>query len=172
MRRCAKPVIAAVEGNAAGAGFSMALAADFVVASRIARFAVAHVRLGISPDGGITAALPRMLPAPLANELLLLGKPVSAERLHAVGLVNSLAEPGQAVEAATRMAHDVARGAIGAMGRIKQLVNSATWAGLDAQLEAERRHFVEAMFGDEAREGVNAFVEKRPADFARCLSGR
>ena len=165
MRRCSKPIVAAVEGHAAGAGCSLALAADFVVAATTSAFTVAHVKLGISPDGGVTLALARALPSQLANEVLMLGRPIDAARLHQAGIVNRLAAPGQAVVEGQRLALEIAAGALHAMGRIKKLVNQVAWSGLDEQLEAERIAFTASLFGDEAKEGVIAFLQKRAADF-------
>jgi enoyl-CoA hydratase/carnithine racemase len=100
IRTYPKPVIAAVEGSAAGAGLALVLACDLVVAARSARFATAYARVGLSPDGGTSWHLARALPRALAAELLMCGDLVEAERLHALGLVNRLADTGQALQAA------------------------------------------------------------------------
>ncbi|HNN90180.1 MAG TPA: enoyl-CoA hydratase family protein, partial [Giesbergeria sp.] len=104
IRTYPKPVIAAVEGSAAGAGLALVLACDLVVAARSARFATAYARVGLSPDGGTSWHLARALPRALAAELLMCGDLVEAERLHALGLVNRLADAGQALQAALDLA--------------------------------------------------------------------
>ncbi|MDQ2735040.1 MAG: enoyl-CoA hydratase family protein [Pseudomonadota bacterium] len=161
IRRCPRPVIAAVEGDAAGAGASLAFACDLVVASRSARFAVAHVRLGISPDGGATLALPRAVPMQLANEWLMQGEAIGAERLHGVGLVNRIVAPGEAVNEALRWARSLATGSAEALASIKMLVGDACWPELDRHLERERTEFVRTMFGAGALERVQAFLRRR-----------
>ncbi len=160
VRRCPRPVLAAVEGHAAGAGASLALACDLIVAARDARFAVAHVRLGISPDGGATLALPRAVPLQLACEWLMQGEPIGAERLHAAGIVNRLVSAGQAVAQALDWAHALSQGAPAAIASIKELVNEAFCPDLDRQLESERREFVRNMFTEDARSRVGRFTRR------------
>ena len=104
IRRCGKPVIAAVEGAAAGAGCSIALACDMIVAAADARFVVAYVKIGLNPDGGATAFLNRGLPPQLVSELCFLGDPIGSERLHALGVVNEVVEPGIALDQAKELA--------------------------------------------------------------------
>ena len=94
LRACPKPVIAAVEGAAAGAGFSLALACDLIVAGASAKFVMAYVQVGLTPDGGGSWFLTRALPRQLASEILLEGKPVPAPRLQALGLVNRVVPDG------------------------------------------------------------------------------
>ena len=160
LRRCRRPVIAAVEGHAAGAGASIALACDLIVASRDARFAIAHVRLGIAPDGGATLAIPRALPLQMATEWLMTGAPMTAERLHAAGLVNRLTAPGEAIAEAIRVATELARQAPAALTAIKGLVTQATLPDLDAQLERERDAFVSTMFEQESRSLAAKFLQR------------
>ena len=100
IRTFPKPVIAAVEGPAAGAGFSLALACDMIVAARNSIFVMAYSNIALSPDGGGTWSLSRTLPRQLATELLMMGERIGAERLNQLGLVNKLTEPGQAVQRA------------------------------------------------------------------------
>ena len=167
MRRFPKPIIAAVEGAAAGAGFSLALACDLIVAARDARFSMAYVKIGMSPDGAPTLLLPRTLPLQLASELLMEGAPIGAERLHLLGVVNRLVEPGQALAEARSWAGKLAQGAIGAIGNIKRLINQSACPELDSHLELERESFGDLLHAPEAREGFAAFLEKRPAKFPK-----
>lgn len=167
MRQFPKPVIAAVEGAAAGAGFSLVLACDLIVAARDARFTMAYVKIGLSPDGAPSLLLPRALPMQLAAELLLEGVPIGAERLYQAGVVNRLAEKGQALAEARTWAARLAEGATGAMGRIKHLINQSVCPELASHLERERESFSDLLHAGEAREGIAAFLEKRKPKFPR-----
>ena len=165
MRDCAKPVIAAVEGHAAGAGFSIALGCDLIVAAENAQFTMAYVKIGLNPDGDGSYFLARALPLQLANELLMTGGAVSAPRLHTAGLVNRCVAPGTAAAEAMKLAEELASGATRAIGRIKRLANEAQRHDYSQHLELERSLFVEALHGEEAGEGIAAFLEKRKARF-------
>ncbi len=160
-----KPIIAAVEGPAAGAGFSIALACDFVVAASDAKFVMAYVKVGLTPDGGGSYELARALPRQLASELMMLGKPVDPARLAHFGLVNRVVPPGQAVTEALRLAEEIARESPHAVGRIKGLVNHAPTASLTAHLAEERDSFVAALHHRDAGEGISAFLEKRKPNY-------
>ena len=163
--RCSKPVIAAVEGGAAGAGLSLALACDLLVTTPQAQFSVAYVKVGLTPDGGVTAFLAQFLSRQVLTQLCLSGERFNGERLHAMGAVNQLAEAGQALEAAVQLAATLADGPAQAMARIKHLCQHAYGATLEEQLELEAQHMVLSQGEDEAAEGIHAFLEKRPADF-------
>lgn len=165
LRDCAKPVIAAVEGHAAGAGFSVALGCDLVVAAEDAQFTMAYVKIGLNPDGDGSYFLARALPLQLASELMMTGAAVGTARLHAAGLVNRCVPAGSAVAEALRWAGELASGATRAIGRIKRLGNEAQRHDYSQHLELERSLFVEALHGDEAGEGIGAFLEKRKARF-------
>jgi enoyl-CoA hydratase/carnithine racemase len=165
VRDCAKPVVAAVEGGAAGAGVSLALAGDMLVMARNAYFAVAYVKVGLSPDGGATAFLSEVMPRQLVTELCLSGDRIDAERLAALGAVNRMAEPGQAEAEAVALAARIAGGPARAMARIKALCRHAPGAPLEAQLDLEARLMAESLGDDEAAEGIGAFLGKRAADF-------
>lgn len=165
IRGCDRPVIAAVEGAAAGGGFSLALACDQIVAAEDARFAMSYVRIGLTPDGGGSFFLGSRLPYPLAFELLTTAAPIDSARLHALGLVNRVVPSGQALAAALEHARALAAGPAGALARIKRLADSARLNRLDAHLEQERDNFVESLFHADAAEGINAFLEKRAPRF-------
>jgi len=166
LRDCPKPVIMAVEGAAAGAGLSLALAGDMLVAAKNAQFSVAYVKVGLTPDGGATAFLAEFVSRQVLTELCLTGERVSGERLHALGPVNRLADPGQALAQALALAAQVAVGPELAMARIKTLCRSAHANTLEEQLELEAQFMVQSQETEESREGMGAFLEKRPADFA------
>ena len=160
-----KPVIACVEGAAAGAGFSLALACDLIVAADDARFILSYGRIGLSPDGGATWSLGQALPRALLQQLLWLGEAVTPQQLHAWGLVGWLAGSGQAFSEALKLAHRLAAMAPNALASAKDLVQQAGTQTLVQQLGAERDHFITNLFHDNAAEGLQAFMEKRPPTF-------
>jgi enoyl-CoA hydratase/carnithine racemase len=174
IRACPKPVIAAVEGGAAGAGMSLALACDMLVADRDAFFSVTYVKVGLTPDGGATAFLAQFLSRQIMTELCLTGERITAARLHALGAVNRLTERGQALPEALALAASIGNGPANASARIKLLCQNAGHTSLDGQLELEARLMVESQGDDEAAEGIAAFFDKRAPDFVslRRAAGR
>lgn len=164
---CPTPVIAAVEGGAAGAGVALALSCDMIVANAEAKFTVAYVRVGLSPDGGVTHFLRAALPRQLVNELCVLGRPITAERLAQFGVVNEVTELNQALDGAMTLAGKVAAGPANAIRSIKNLVNTAADSELSTHLSAEADLINQARFGPEAVEGLSAFLEKRKPDFRK-----
>ena len=137
IRTFPKPVIAAVEGPAAGAGFSLALACDMIVAARNSVFVMAYSNIALSPDGGGTWSLARSVPRQLATELLMLGERMPAERLHQLGVVNRLCEPGQALGTALTLASLLNQKAHNALTSMKELINEADAASFHHQLALE-----------------------------------
>ena len=164
---CPVPVIAAVEGGAAGAGASLAFACDLIVADRAAAFSAAYVRAGLVPDGGLTANLARHLPRATLMRMALLGEAVGAERLHALGAVSQLESRADVLPAAMALADRLAAGPTEAQRRIKALVSAAYDTDTDAQMDLERDAMADAVVAPEAAEGIDAFLEKRRADFTR-----
>ncbi len=165
IRTFPKPVIAAVEGAAAGAGFSLALACDFVVAARDAVFAASYSNVALSPDGGLSWHLAQSLPRQLASEWLMGGERIAAERLHALGLVNQLAESGQALAAALALAQRLNARAPNALASIKELLSEGREASLSSQLANERDHFVRNLHHANAGIGIAAFLAKTPPSY-------
>jgi enoyl-CoA hydratase/carnithine racemase len=161
LRACPKPVIAAVEGAAAGAGFSLALACDMIVAGASAKFVMAYVKVGLSPDGGGSWFLSRALPRQLASELMIDGKPVLAPRLHELGLVNKVVADGTALDTALNWADELAGLSPNAVENIKSLIEDAQTNSLSQHLAAEKHSFVESLHHRDAQEGISAFLEKR-----------
>jgi enoyl-CoA hydratase/carnithine racemase len=162
IRTYPKPVIAAVEGAAAGAGFSLALACDLLVAARNAIFVMSYSTVGLSPDGGGSWQLAQKLPANLTLEWMLTAERQTAERLHTLGLINRLSDPGDALQAALALAFSLNARAPNVMSSIKELSQSAQTSSLHAQLDNERVHFVKNLHHANAQEGIEAFLGKRP----------
>ena len=160
IRTFPKPVIAAVEGPAAGAGFSLALACDLIVAARNSIFVMAYSNIALSPDGGGTWSLSRSVPRQLASELLMFGERIGAERLHQLGVVNQLCEPGQALGTALSRASLLNLKAPNALASIKELLNEADGSSLNRQLAQERDHFVKNLHHVNAGIGISAFLNK------------
>ena len=161
IRTFPKPVIAAVEGPAAGAGFSLALACDLIVAARNAVFVMAYSSVGLSPDGGGSWSLARALPRQLATELLMGGERVGAQRLHELGVVGRLCDAGQALASALHWSEQLAARAPNAMASIKELLSEADGNDLSRQLALEREHFVRNLHHANAGIGIAAFLAKQ-----------
>jgi enoyl-CoA hydratase/carnithine racemase len=160
IRTFPKPVIAAVEGPAAGAGFSLCLACDFIVAAENAVFVMAYSNVGLSPDGGATWQLARLLPRQLASELLLIGERIGAQRLHELGVVNRVTPVGGALTEALSIAEKLNARPANVMASVKELVNDAGDNNLNRQLAAERDHFVKNLHHPNAGIGIAAFLAK------------
>ncbi len=165
LRTFSKPVIAAVEGYAAGAGFSLVLACDLVVAAEDARFVVSYAKVGLSPDGGASWQLARRLPPNQALHMIMLPEPITAQRAHELGLVNEVVPRGQALSAALALADRLAAMPSNVLASAKELVHGAGGRSLAQQLAAERDHFVANLFHDNGGEGIRAFLEKRAPRF-------
>jgi enoyl-CoA hydratase/carnithine racemase len=161
IRTFPKPVIAAVEGPAAGAGFSLALACDMIVAARNSVFVMAYSSIALSPDGGGSWSLSRAVPRQLATELLMCGERVGAERLHQLGVVNRLADAGQALQQALDLCEQINLRAPNALASIKELLSDADTSSLNAQLARERDHFVKNLHHANAGIGISAFLNKQ-----------
>jgi crotonobetainyl-CoA hydratase len=162
----AKPVIAAVNGLAAGGGFELVLAADLVVAAEYAQFSLPETGLGMIPDSGGALRLPRRLPRPVALELLLTGRPMSAREACDRGIINQVVPGAQVMPAARALAALIARSAPLAVAAVLEVLD-ATEAGsvLDgfAELRSGRLPRYAAMLASEdAAEGLAAFAERRP----------
>lgn len=161
IRAFPKPVIAAVEGACAGAGFSLALACDLVVAARDAVFVMAYTTVGLSPDGGASWQLGRRLPRQLATQILMLGERLNAERMHGLGFVNHVSESGQALDDALTLAERLRARAPNALASVKELLSESDAAQLSAHLKREQEHFVANLHHDNAGEGIDAFLNRR-----------
>lgn len=165
LRACPKPVIAAVEGTATDGGFSLALACDLLVAADDAKFAMAHGRIGLSPDGGASWQLMQRLPRNLALQMLWLSEPISSQQLHAHGIVNWVTGRGGALAQALEVADRLALCAPNAIASAKDLINQWPERSLAQQLDAERAHFLDNLFHANGAEGLQSFADKRPPRF-------
>jgi enoyl-CoA hydratase/carnithine racemase len=165
IRTFPKPVIASVEGAAAGAGFSLALACDFIVAADDAVFVMAYSNVALSPDGGATWSLAQALPRQLASELLMGGERIGARRLHELGVVNQVASHGSALSAALSLAERLNERAPNALASIKELMNDAVSATMSRHLASERDHFVKNLHHANAGIGISAFLAKQKPDY-------
>jgi enoyl-CoA hydratase/carnithine racemase len=155
-----KPVIAAVEGPAFGAGLGLAIACDTVVAARDARFCAAFIRVGAMPDAALFWSLPWRVGPARARHLMLYGEEVGGEEALAIGLADRLAEPGQALAEAQRLARRLADGPPLAIRRIKSSIRQAPM-GLEQALQLQVDNASQIFATEDFREGAAAFLEKR-----------
>jgi 2-(1,2-epoxy-1,2-dihydrophenyl)acetyl-CoA isomerase len=160
------PIVTAVNGAAAGAGMSVALMGDLVLCARSAYFLQAFRRIGLVPDCGSTWLLPRLIGRARAIELSLLGERLPAETALAWGLVNRVFDDEALMPETRRLAHDLANGPTVALGLIRRLYWESPENSYEQQLDLECRMQRTAGASEDFREGVTAFLEKRPAKFA------
>ncbi|MEY5099842.1 MAG: hypothetical protein RJA36_2561 [Pseudomonadota bacterium] len=165
MHSCSKPVIVAIEGTCTGAGFALALAADFLVVASDASLGMQQARLGLTPEGGGSWLLLRALPRAAALQLLMCGDAISAQRLQQLGLANLIAAPGQALAQALALAERLNDQAPNVLAGIKELANGAEESSLAIHLRSERDQFQRSLRHDNAGEGLQAALEQRPPRF-------
>jgi enoyl-CoA hydratase len=161
-RRRRKPLIAAVEGPALGGGLEIVLACDLVVAATTARFGLPEVRIGVVPTCAGLFRGPRALPLNLARQLILTGQPIDAPRAYEVGFVNVLSAPGEAVAAAVTLAQQLCANAPVSVQACLAAVNDTVATGDAVGWQETERALAAAQGSADAREGVAAFLEKRP----------
>lgn len=164
LRRSPKPLVAAVNGVAAGVGVSLALACDIIVAAESAYFLLAFRRIGLVPDGGATWLLPRLVGKARAMELMLLGEKLPAPTAREWGLINRCVPDGDLMKTTLEIAGALASGP-SSLGMTRNLVWDAFDAEWHLQLEAEAYAQGDAGRSEDAREGIMAFLQKRPAEF-------
>lgn len=163
--RMRAPVVAAVHGSAAGAGFSLACASDLLVCAESAKFTLAYTRVGLTPDGSSTYYLPRLIGTRRALELMLTNRVLSSQEALAWGLVNRVVADDQLVQESEGLARQLATGPTLAFGGVKQLLLSSANESLETQMEHEARAIADAARSSDAREGIEAFFAKRRAKF-------
>ena len=162
IRTFPKPVIAAVEGACAGAGFSLVLMCDLVIAASNSVFVLAYSNVGLSTDGGATWNLARALPRPLATEILMLGGKITPGQLQAFGLINQIAEPGTALVQALEWADRLNQRPSNVLASLKELLSDGPTQPMATQLDAEKDHFVRNLHHPNAELGIQAFFDKKP----------
>lgn len=165
MRSMPKPIIASVRGAAAGAGVSVMLACDLVLAADTSFFTLAYCHLGTSPDGGSTFALPRATGMKRAMEIALLGDRFDAATAERWGLVNRVVPAAELDAETDKLAARLAAGPTHAYARTKALLNESLSNTLERQLDAETAAFADCAITDDFTEGVTAFNAKRPPKF-------
>jgi 2-(1,2-epoxy-1,2-dihydrophenyl)acetyl-CoA isomerase len=165
IRQLPKPVVAAVNGVAAGAGANLALACDIVVAAEQANFIQSFIKIGLIPDTGGTFFLPRLVGVARATSLMMLGGKLSAQQAKEWGMIYDVAPAALLMEAALGIAKEMATQPTHAMGLIKWALNDSTTNTLGAQLALEATLQREAGRTADYKEGVKAFQEKRPPNF-------
>jgi len=163
--RMPKPVLAAVNGVAAGGGMSLALACDLVLATESARFTMAYAGIGATPDGSSTYFLPRIVGLKRALELVYTNRTLTAREAEAWGLVNKVVPDADFKTAVDELGTQLAQGPTLAFGRAKQLLHLGSSESLETQMEHESQLIALSGGTEDFREGVKAFLEKRKASF-------
>jgi 2-(1,2-epoxy-1,2-dihydrophenyl)acetyl-CoA isomerase len=166
LRRMPKPVVASVRGAVAGFGMSLMMAADLAIAADNAYFTLAYTLVGVSPDGGSTFALPRIVGQKKAMEIALLGDRFDAAAAERLGLVNRVV-PASSLDAETqKLAARLAAGPTAVYARTKALLNASLGSSLESQLQREAEAFALSASQPDFHEGLAAFVEKRKPRFS------
>ena len=165
-RERSKPIIAAVDGPALAGGTEITLACDLIVASTTARFGIPEVKRCLVAAGGGLFRLPRKLPFNIAMELTLTGDPIEAERAHQFGLVNVLCEPGEALAKAKELAGRIEANAPVAVRESRKVVYAAMTEDEDTGWRLSGEAMMKAMSSEDMKEGLTAFIEKRPPNWA------
>jgi 2-(1,2-epoxy-1,2-dihydrophenyl)acetyl-CoA isomerase len=165
LTRMNAPVIAAVNGTAAGAGFSLAVAADMVIAVDTAKFVMAYTNAGLSPDGSSSYFLPRRIGDRRARELMLTNRVLSAGEALEWGVINQVVSEDALEEEVSKLASKFAAGPTLAFGQVKSLLNASFDNGLETQMELETRGISDMSKTDDGKEGIQAFLAKRKPEF-------
>jgi 2-(1,2-epoxy-1,2-dihydrophenyl)acetyl-CoA isomerase len=165
IRQAPIPIIAAVNGVASGGGCNFALACDLVIAAESARFNQAFIKIGLVPDCGGTFILPRLVGWKKAAELMFTGDMVTAQQALEMGMINAVTPDAELMSHALAMADKLAAAPTAAIAKIKRLLEASAVNDYGGQLDLERKAQIESGQTNDFREGVNAFLEKRPPRF-------
>lgn len=161
------PIVVSVQGPAAGAGMSITCLADIVIAAPSAKFVTAYAQVGLTPDGGMSWTLARLIGMRRATELLLTGRPVTAEEALKIGLINEIVDQSELDARALESARSIARGSAAANAQTKRLLRDAQSGGLTEHLDAEAESISLAAAAPDGLEGIAAFIERRAPEFNR-----
>ena len=165
MRRMPKPIIASCRGAAAGAGVSIALACDLVIASEDAFFTLAYCKIGTSPDGSSSFHLPRAVGIKKAMEIALLGDRFDANTAKDIGMINFVVPSNELESETKKLAERLANGPTHVYGNTKALFYRSLESEFESQLQAEAEYFSDCASKEDFKEGVSAFIEKRSPNF-------
>ncbi len=165
IRRLNQIVISGVNGPASGAGFSLALASDLVYAGQSAKFHQAYTKIGLVADGGSTYFLPRLVGFHKSMEFCLLADLIDAKEAKRLGIVNEIFSDQNLVDEVSKIAIRLSKGASQALGRTKALLNRSLVESLETQMENERQGIIASSQTPDFKEGVSAFLQKRPPKF-------
>jgi 2-(1,2-epoxy-1,2-dihydrophenyl)acetyl-CoA isomerase len=167
IRRMNKPVVAAINGPAAGAGFALALACDFRILEESAVLTQAYTSNGLSIDGGGTFTLPRIVGFARALEIAALDKPIAAKQALEWGLATRVVEDGRALQEAIALSNELSRISLHSFGWSKKLLNESFSSTFESHIELEREGLSDCANHADGKEGLNAFIEKRKPVFNR-----
>jgi 2-(1,2-epoxy-1,2-dihydrophenyl)acetyl-CoA isomerase len=165
LTRMAPPVVAAVHGFAGGAGMSLAIAGDMVIAAQSARFNVAYTRVGLTPDGSLSYFLSRSIGLKRALELTLTNRMISAQEAFDWGVVNRVVPDGELIPQANALATQLAAGPPKALGAAKRLLHGGWTETLETQMELESETIARIAYTQDTQEGISAFLDKRPPKY-------
>ena len=165
MIRMNSPLVAAIHGSAAGAGFAMACASDLVVAAESAKFTMAYTKVGLTPDGSSTFFVPRVVGMKRAIELALTNRVLSAQEAMEWSIVTKVVPDDSLLDEARALATKLASGPTGAFGQAKRLLYGGWNETLETQMEYESQSISNRARTLDAKEGIEAFIEKRPANY-------
>jgi 2-(1,2-epoxy-1,2-dihydrophenyl)acetyl-CoA isomerase len=163
--RNAAPLIAAVNGTAAGAGFSLVMACDLAIAADNAVFTMAYTNAGLSPDGSSTYYMPRKIGDRRTRELMLTNRLLKADEALEWGIVNRVVPGAELMDTANELAHQIAAGPSLAFGQVKSLLDASFDHSLETQMELEARAIAAMAVTEDGQEGINAFLDKRKPAF-------
>lgn len=160
-----KPIVCLVNGPAAGAGLSMAISGDYVLAHPSAHFTTAYLGIGLTPDGGMTWLLPRLVGMRLAQDIILTNRRVDAVEAAAIGLVSRVVGEDALDKEGLDLSTHLASGAVASMGAVRKLLHESFASGFASQMDRELTSIASAGESPEGREGINAFLARRSPDF-------
>lgn len=163
--RMAKPLLVLVNGPAAGAGLSLAISGDVVLSARSAHYSAAYGTLGLTPDGGMSWLLPRLVGLRKAQEIILTNRRIKADEAEVIGLVTRVVDDDALAQEGDALARQLAAAPVGAIGAARALLRQSFESGFETQLEREIDAISRAGASAECREGLAAYFEKRPSNF-------